>query len=99
VLTFNSTSAASGPPRLEHTLKAGERSIDRGRLPAGHESDAYETYDPDDGTRVRFWRIAQVMQGQCRIYLFTYAYPAEDAARLARVDREVRRMVPHPERL
>ena len=102
VLTF-STSATSGPPRLRHTLKAGQRAIDSGRLATGHEFDVYEADDPDEGTRLRFWQIAQVLPGQCRVYLFSYAYPAEDAARLAgelaMVDREVRRMVPYPERL
>ena len=36
-----------------------------------------------------------------RTYVFSYAYPIEDADRLAdelaMVDREVRRMIPYPE--
>jgi hypothetical protein len=100
VLSFEN-SAASGPPRLPCTLKVGEWPIDGGRLPAGHEFLAYERDDRAEGTRLRFWQILQVLPGKCRIYLFSYAYPIEDADRLAdelaMVDREVRRMIPYPE--
>jgi hypothetical protein len=100
VLTFD-TSAASGPSRVRHTLKPGERAIDGGRLTTGHEFDVYETDDLDEGTRLRYWQIAQVLPGQCRIYVFSYACAIEDAGalagELAMVDREVRRMIPYPE--
>jgi hypothetical protein len=100
VLTFDTT-AATRPPRVRHVLKPGERAIDGGRLTTGHEFDVYEADDLEEGTRLRYWQIAQVLPGQCRIYLFSYAYLIEDedalAEELAMVDREVRRMTPHPE--
>jgi hypothetical protein len=100
VLTFD-TSAATAPPRVRHVLKPGERAIDGGRLATGHEFDVYEADDLQEGTRLRWWQIAQVMPGQCRIYVFSYAYPIGDedvlADELAMVDREVRRMIPHPQ--
>jgi hypothetical protein len=102
VLTFD-ISSASGPPRLPHTLKAGERPVDGGRLPAGHEFRVYEKDDSADGARLQFWQILQVLPGQCRMYVFSYARPIEDAERLtdelAMVDREIRRMIPYPERV
>jgi hypothetical protein len=100
VLTFD-TSAATAPPKVRHTLKPGERAIDGGRLTTGHEFDVYEFDVADEGTRMRYWQIAQVLPGQCRIFLFSYAYAIEDedalTDELAMVDREVRRMVPYPE--
>jgi hypothetical protein len=101
VLTFASSSA-SGPPRMAHSLKAGERPIDDGRLPTGHEFRVYEKDDTADGTRLQVWQIMQVLPGQCRMYVFSYAYPIDDlerlAGELAMVDREVRRMIPYPGR-
>jgi len=100
VLTFD-THGARGPARVRHTFKPDERGIDGGRLLAGYEFDVYETDDAAEGTRLRFWQIAQVLPGQCRIYIFSYAYPVEEesgyAGELATIDREVRRMVPYPE--
>jgi hypothetical protein len=100
VLVFN-TSAATTPPRVRHVFKPGERAIDGGRLTTGHEFDVYETDEPDGGTRLRCWQIAQVLPDQCRIYLFSYAYAIDDedavADELRMVDREVRRVVPYPE--
>jgi hypothetical protein len=102
VLTFDSASAGR-PPRLPDTLKAGDRPIDGGRLLAGHEFRVYERDDGADGTRLRFWQILQVLPGQCRMYVFSYARPIEDAGtladELAMVDREIRRMIPYPERV
>jgi hypothetical protein len=99
VLTFD-TSAATGPARVRHTLKPGERAIDGGRLITGHEFDVYELDDRDEGTTLRFWQIAQVLPGQCRVYVFSYAYDigAGDtiASELATLDREIRRMIPYP---
>ncbi len=100
VISFDTT-AATEPPRVRHTPRPGERAIDGGRLLAGYEFDVYEVDDHAEGTRLRFWQIAQVLRGQCRIYIFSYAYPLEDndgyADELAVLDREVRRMVPYPE--
>jgi hypothetical protein len=104
VLTLDTSAASvSGPPALRHAPRAGERPIDGGRLPSGHAFDVCERDDRAEGTRLRFWQIAQVLAGQCRIYVFSYAFPIEDAdrlaAELAMVDREVRRMIPYPERI
>lgn len=103
VLTVDTAAPASGPPPVRHSLKAGERPIDGGRLPSGDEFDVYEKDDHTEGTRLRFWQIVQVLPGQCRIYLFSYAFPIDDAGtlagELAMVDNEVRRMIPYPERL
>jgi len=102
VLTFD-TSAATGPPNVRHRLNADERAIDGGQLPNGCEFDVYETDTVEDGdpTRIRFWQIAQVLPGQCRIYLFSYAYPIAAQAMVSAdrdmVDREIRQMIPYPE--
>ena len=80
-----------------------ERPIDGGRLAAGHEFDVCEKDDLVERTRLRFWQIVQLLPGQCRIYVFSCACPIDDAdglsGELAMVDREVRRMIPYPERL
>jgi hypothetical protein len=97
VLHFD-TSAATGPPPLRHPTKENERAIDGGRLPNGCEFDVYERDSIEDGepVRTRFWHVAHLVSGQCRIYLFSYAYPviAEErvADELARVDASVRQL-------
>lgn len=102
VTTFD-TRAAQGPPVLRLPRKPGERQLDGGTLPNGCEFDVYELDTVEDGEpiRIRYWQIGQVLPGQCRVYLFSYTYPiaAEDslAADLSLLDRELRRMVPHPE--
>lgn len=101
VVTFD-TSAVTDPVRhVPHALKPTERGIDSGRLDSGYDFDVYERDDPAEGTRLRFWQITQVLDGQCRIYVFAYAYPvaaADDKAEeLAMVDHEVRHLVPYPQ--
>jgi len=63
--------------------------------------------DPADGmVEVRcsghsIWQIAQTLPGQCRLFVFAYTYPAAAApalaGELAMLDRELRRMIPHPD--
>jgi hypothetical protein len=102
VLTFD-TSAATGPAVLRLPRKPGERQLDAGTLPNGCDLDSYEFDSVEDGEpiRVRYWQIGQLLPGQCRIYLFSYAYATavEDSLSdvLVMVDREVRAMVPYPE--
>ncbi len=101
VLTFG-TPAAEGPPVLRFPRKPGERQIDGGTLPNDCEFDVYELDHVEDGEpiRLRFWQIAQLLPGQCRVYLFSYTYPIaiEDTltAELGLLDRELRRMIPYP---
>ncbi|GAA2371668.1 hypothetical protein [Dactylosporangium salmoneum] len=102
VLTFD-TSAATGPPVLRPPRKPGERQIDGGTLPTGCEFDGYEISAVEDGEdlRIRYWQIAQELPGQCRVYVFSYTYPAaagaDLAGELALLDRELRRMIPYPD--
>ncbi|WP_162908132.1 hypothetical protein [Allorhizocola rhizosphaerae] len=103
VLTFDTSATAGGPPQVRHQLRPGQRPIDSGRLTAGYEFDVYEQDDIAEGTTVRYWQIAQVLPGQCRIYVFSYAYTTNAghaiANELATIDREIRRMIPYPEPL
>lgn len=98
VLTFD-TRSATAPPVLRRPRKPDERAIDSGTLPNDCEFDVYEKPD-GDALRIRFWQIAQVLDGQCRLFVFSYTYPAAAeqalAGELAMLDRELRRMIPHP---
>jgi hypothetical protein len=102
VLTFD-TSAATGPPVVRLPRKPRERQLDAGTLPNGCDLDSYEFDSVEDGEpiRIRYWQIVQLLPGQCRIYLFSFAWAvaveAQLADVLAMVDREVRAMVPYPE--
>ncbi|GAA4255981.1 hypothetical protein [Dactylosporangium darangshiense] len=102
VLVFG-TANATGPPVLRFPRKPGERQIDGGTLPNDCEFDVYEfdTVDDDGVLHIRYWQISQVLPGQVRVYLFSYAYPEYAAAALAPeidvLDRELRRMIPHPD--
>lgn len=96
VLTFDTPAV----PVRTRPGTPGERVIDGGTLP---NDCAFDVYEKDDGEalRTRIWQIAQTLPGQCRLFVFSYTYPAAAApalaGELAMLDRELRRMIPHPE--
>ncbi|WP_432837870.1 hypothetical protein [Dactylosporangium sp. CA-092794] len=101
VLTF--ATPGDGLPALPRSSrKPGERQIDSGILPndCGFDVYTFDTVEDDEPLRIRYWQIAQALPGQCRIFLFSYAYPIVDedvlADEIALLDRELRRMIPHP---
>ncbi|MET7400057.1 hypothetical protein ABZS66_41895 [Dactylosporangium sp. NPDC005572] len=101
VLTF--ATPGDGLPALpQSSRKPGERQIDGGVLPndCGFDVYAFDTVDDDEALRIRCWQIAQPLPGQCRIFVFSYAYPIVDedflADEIALLDRELRRMIPYP---
>jgi hypothetical protein len=96
VLTFDTPAV----PVRTRPGTPGERVIDGGTLP---NDCAFDVYEKDDGEalRTRIWQIAQTLPGQCRLFVFSYTSPAAAApalaGELAMLDRELRRMIPHPE--
>jgi hypothetical protein len=101
VLTF-ATPGDDLPALPRSSRKPGERQIDGGVLPNDCGFDVYDfdTVENDEPLRLRYWQIAQALPGQCRVFLFSYAYPVADEDILTNeitlLDRELRRMIPYP---
>ena len=97
VLTFDGPASVFPRPP-----KPDERAIDSGTLPNDCDFEVYEKAD-GPALRIRVWQIAQALPGQCRLFVFSYSYPAtalvsgKQAGQLAMLDRELRRMIPHPD--